>query len=85
MQTAATATQPNLSWDYVSKLDLTSVVKSPLIQSISFPTLNMNMTWQSKDVPGATSDPLYSDPGHTFYYPSSITFPNVSFPFPGNS
>ncbi len=83
VQTAATATQPNLSWDYVSKLDLTKVVKSPLIQSISFPTLNMNMTWQSKDVPGASVDPLASDPGHTFYYPSSITFPNVSFSVSG--
>ena len=83
VQTAATATEPNLSWDYVSKLDLTKSVKSPLIQSISFPTLNMNVTWQSVDVPGATADPLYSDPGHTFYYPSSITFPNVSFAISG--
>ncbi|HVP18319.1 MAG TPA: hypothetical protein VMU36_04930, partial [Spirochaetia bacterium] len=85
VQTAATATQPNLSWDYVSKLDLTKIVKSPYIQSISFPTLNMNMTWQSKDLPGA-SDPtsaLYWDPGHTFYYPSSITFPNVAFSVSG--
>ncbi|HUI69863.1 MAG TPA: hypothetical protein VL354_05035 [Spirochaetia bacterium] len=83
VQTAATATQPNLSWDYVSKLDLTKTIKSPLIQSISFPTLNMNVTWQSRDVPGATNDPLASDPGHTFYYPSSITFPNVSFAVSG--
>ncbi|HTP57975.1 MAG TPA: hypothetical protein VMM82_03595, partial [Spirochaetia bacterium] len=83
VQSAATATQPNLSWDYVSKLDLSKSIKSPLIQSISFPTLNLNVTWQSKDVPGATSDPLFSDPGHTFYYPSSITFPNVSFAVSG--
>ena len=83
VQTAATATQPNLSWDYVSKLDLTKSLKSPFIQSISFPTLNLNVTWQSKDVPGATADPLYSDPGHTFYYPSSITFPNISFAVSG--
>ncbi len=83
VQTAATATLPNLSWDYVSKLDLSKSIKSPLIQSISFPILNMNMTWQSKDVPGASSDPLLSDPGHTFYYPSSITFPNISFAVSG--
>jgi hypothetical protein len=85
VQTAATAQQPNLSWDYVSKLDLTKIVKSPYIQSISFPTLNMNMTWQSKDVPGASdqTSALYSDPGHTFYYPSSFTFPNVAFSVSG--
>ena len=83
VQTAATAQQPNLSWDYVSRLDLSKAVKSPYIQSISFPTLNMNVTWQSRDQPGAGSDPLLSDPGHTFYFPSSITFPNLSFSVSG--
>ncbi len=83
VQSAATASQPTLSWDFVSKLDLTRLVKSPFIQSISFPTFNANMTWQSKDEPNSTIDPLASDPGHTFYYPSSITFPNVSFSVSG--
>ena len=83
VQTAATAQQPNLSWDYVSRLDLSKSVKSPYIQSISFPTLNLNVTWQSRDAPGITTDPLLSDPGHTFYFPSSITFPNISFSVSG--
>ena len=83
VQTAATAQQPNLSWDYVDRLDLSKSVKSPYIQSISFPTLNLNVTWQSRDAPGMTTDPLLSDPGHTFYFPSSITFPNISFSVSG--
>ena len=83
VQSAATTSQPTLSWDFVSKLDLSKLVKLPFIQSISFPTINANMTWQSKDEPNSTVDPLASDPGHTFYYPSSITFPNIAFSVSG--
>jgi len=82
--TAATTPQMvNLSWDVTSKLDFTKMVSLPFVQNISIPNLNLNMTWQSKTTT-ATADPQLSDPGHSFFYPSSITIPNVSFAISGD-
>ena len=85
-QGAAPASAPqqvNLSWDVSSKVDFTKMVNQPFIQNLSMPNLNLKMTWQSS-TPSGLSDPQASDPGRTFYYPSSITAPNVSFAMSGD-
>ncbi len=84
-----TAQQVNLSWDVTSRLDFTRMVNLPFIQNLSIPNLNLNMTWQSKTpdptlYPQSLLDPQFSDPGHSFFYPSSITLPNVSFSISGD-
>ena len=81
--TTAAAQQVNLSWDVSSKLDFTKLVNSPLIQNLSMPNFNLKVTWQSTTASGL-SDPLASDPGRSFYYPSSITAPNISFAMSGD-
>jgi hypothetical protein len=78
-----TAQQVNLSWDVSGKLDFTKLVNLPFVQNLSMPNLNLKMTWQS-NTPSGLSDPAASDPGRTFYYPSSITAPNVSFAMSGD-
>ena len=75
--------QVNLSWDLTSRLDFTKMVNLPFIQNLSIPNLNVNMTWQSKST-NASTDPQLSDPAHSFYYPSSITIPNVSLAVSGD-
>ena len=80
---ASTPQQVNLSWDLSSKLDFTKMVNQPFIQNLSMPNLNLKMTWQS-NTPSGLSDPQASDPGSGFYYPSSITAPNVSFAMSGD-
>lgn len=84
-----TPQQVNLSWDVTSRLDFTKMVNLPFVQNLSIPNLNLNMTWQSKTpdpslYPQSLLDPQFSDPGHAFYYPSSITVPNVSFAVSGD-
>ncbi len=78
-----TAQQVNLSWDLTSRLDFTRMVNLPFVQNFSIPNLNLNMTWQSKTT-GASADPQLSDPARAFYYPSSITVPNVSLAVSGD-
>ena len=80
---ATTPQQVNLSWDLSSKLDFTKLVNAPFIQNLSMSNLNLKVTWQST-TPTGLSDPLASDPGRSFYYPSSITAPNVSFAMSGD-
>jgi len=79
----STPQQVNLSWDVSGRLDFTRMVNLPFIQNLSMPNLNLKMTWQS-NTPSGLSDPQASDPGRTFYYPSSITAPNVSFAMSGD-
>jgi hypothetical protein len=79
----STPQQVNLAWDLTGTMDFTKMVKSPYIQTLSMPSLNLRMTWQS-NTPSGLSDPLASDPGHAFYYPSSITAPNVTFTMSGD-
>ncbi len=60
------------------------------MQTFSIPNINLAVTWLSKD--GPYSNPLsYQptapqdyDPGRTFYYPSSITAPNLSLSLAGD-
>ncbi|MGA2641200.1 MAG: hypothetical protein ABSG21_09895, partial [Spirochaetia bacterium] len=80
---ASTPQQVNLSWDLSGKLDFTKMVNQPFIQNLSMPNLNLKMTWQSYS-PSGLSDPQASDPGSSFYYPSSITAPNVSLAMSGD-
>jgi hypothetical protein len=81
--TAATPQQTNLSWDLSGKMDFTKMVNQPFISNLSLQSLDLKMTWQS-NTPSGLSDPQASDPGRTFYYPSSITAPNVSFAMSGD-
>ncbi len=81
--TTTTAAQTNLSWDLSGKLDFTKMVNSPYVQNLSVSNLNLKMTWQS-NTPSGLSDPEASDPGRAYYYPSSITAPNVSVTMSGD-
>ncbi|MGO9308027.1 MAG: hypothetical protein ACLQDL_03275 [Spirochaetia bacterium] len=80
---ATTAQLVNLSWDVTTRVDFTRMVNQPFIQNLSMPDLDVKMTWQSYS-PSGLSDPQASDPGSSFYYPSSITAPNVSFAMSGD-
>ena len=88
--TTTTAQQSNLSWDVAGKLDLTKVVGLPFVQNLSIPSANVKVTWLSKDGPflnplsTSPTDPVDFDPGRTFYYPSSITAPDISFSMTGD-
>jgi hypothetical protein len=75
--------QVNLTWDVMSKVDFTKMVNQPFIQNLSMPNLDFNVNWQSY-IPNGLSDPQASDPGSSFYYPTSITAPNISFSMSGD-
>ncbi len=73
-----TAIQSNLSWDFTSRADFSSLIKTSLLQSFSIPSFNLKFTWQSKETPSTAGTPLSVDPGRVFYYPSSLVAPNFS-------
>ncbi len=87
---ATTAQQSNLSWDLAGRLDLTKLVGLPFVQNLSIPSANFKVTWLSKAGPFVNplstvpTDPQDYDPGRTFYYPSSITAPDISFSMTGD-
>jgi lipopolysaccharide assembly outer membrane protein LptD (OstA) len=84
------AKQANLSWDLAGTLDFTKLVGLPFVQTLSIPNINLKVTWLSKDGPFLNpfstqpTDPQDYDPGRTFYYPSSITAPNLSLSAAGD-
>ena len=78
------APKQNLSWDIASRLDLTRLVSLPFLQSFTFPYVNLKFAWQSRDAPFPPGTPDASDPGRTFYFPSSITSPNAALTLSGD-
>jgi lipopolysaccharide assembly outer membrane protein LptD (OstA) len=81
--TTPTAAQSNLSWDLSGRLDFTKLVNLPFVSSFAMQNLNLKATWLSNTPTGLTL-PESNDPGSTFYYPSSITAPNISFSLSGD-
>jgi hypothetical protein len=85
-QAATTPQQTNLSWDLSGNLDFTRMVNQPFIQNLSISNFNLKVTWLSSTPTTAqySSDPGASDPGRTFYYPTSVTAPNISATMSGD-
>jgi hypothetical protein len=80
---ASVAKKTTLAWDATASVDLARLLGLPSGVSLSVPTLNAKMSWLSRDAPYVFSQPEYWDPGKTFYYPSSVTFPSASVSFSG--
>jgi lipopolysaccharide assembly outer membrane protein LptD (OstA) len=77
------SSQPNLSWDFTSRMDFSQLLKIPGIQSLSIPSANARFAWQSRETPTAPGTPLSADPGRMFYFPSNLTAPDLSLQISG--
>jgi hypothetical protein len=89
--TAASTTQTTapsqtaLTWDLNGRLDFSRLVNSPLVRTIGVPTVEARMSWQSYTPdPTTLSVVQQADPGTAFYFPTSITAPNVNITIAGD-
>ena len=81
----AVAEKRALSWDLATRADLSRLLGLPASISLSVPSLNAKVEWQSKEVSIADVDsPEYWDPGKTFYYPYNVTAPTASLSLTGD-
>ena len=72
----------NLTWELTAKADLSSLVASPLLQSVSLQYLQARMLWQSR-LQSGLSEVGAADPSRRFYYPVSLQVPSVSLNLSG--
>jgi hypothetical protein len=78
------APQANLSWDASGRLDFSRLLKSSVVQTLSFPTIGLHMGWQSHSPSSSTLTYVQQyDPGSSFYFPTSLTAPNITFSLAG--
>ncbi|NOY09384.1 MAG: LPS-assembly protein LptD, partial [Spirochaetes bacterium] len=69
----------NLLWFLNMKVNMTNLIKSSLLSSLSFPYINIKYSIQSKDKTIADTDTISSvDPSRRFYYPLSLKIPEIS-------
>ncbi len=80
---ATAAPTSNLTWEVTNRFDFSKSLTIPGIRTLSIPYLNGRFSWLSRQQDAAANTPEASDPGRTFYYPSSVTAPSVSLTLAG--